>query len=112
MTKKKTKDTHFKVLCTVEQRERAHTIAKSAGAASLSEYALTLILEGNTEKYGTSRRKAEGPLINAQLYYRLGEMVDALKATPSNCCDLVQEAIAFLHEIRREIVLNRHNTDG
>ena len=107
MPKPELKETYIRVLCTDRQKQLAQAKARAAGARSLSEYALTMMLEGNTDEYGTVRRKADGALVNAELYQRLGEMVAALQASPDYSWSLVQEAIDLIHELRREIALSR-----
>lgn len=102
----------IKIRCTPDEKESIQRGADLAGADSVSEYALTLLLGGNSEKYGFMRHKADGPLLNAAVYGRLGEMVERLQEEPGDAVKLASEAmiletIELMHEIRRDIAINR-----
>ena len=106
MPKAHTKTASIEITCSPEEKEQLRQNATHAGT-SVSRYLVTLGLNGNTTDYGTLRRKADGALVNAELYQRLGEMVTALQASPDYSWSLVQEAIDLIHELRREIALSR-----
>lgn len=96
----------IRIACTPAQKNALKAKAKEGKARSLSEYLLTLGLEGRTEEFGFMRRKAEGALVNAMTYARLTEMLQVLQSHSGDTA-LVSEAIALLEEVRREIVLAR-----
>ena len=106
MPKAHTKTASIEITCSPEEKEQLRQNATRAGT-SVSRYLVTLGLNGNTADYGTLRRKADGALVNAELYQRLGEMVTALQASPDYSWSLVQETIDLIHELRREIALSR-----
>lgn len=102
----------IKIRCTPDEKERIQRGADLAGADSVSEYALMLLLGGNSEKYGFMRHKADGPLLNASTYQQLGDMVERLQAEPDGVEKLASEVllletIELMHEIRRDIATNR-----
>lgn len=109
----------LKLRISPSQKQQIKQNAKAAGA-SMSLYLLTLGLEGGTAEFGTQRRKAEGSLVNAKLYSDLGRLLGlfnqrqktinlALKIgyQPPGDKGEVAEAMALLHQIRREIALKR-----
>ena len=88
MPKAHTKTASIEISCSPEEKEQLRQNATRAGT-SVSRYLVTLGLNGNTTDYGTLRRKADGALVNAELYQRLGEMVTALQASPDFSWSLV-----------------------
>lgn len=107
------REQHIKVWCTADQKERVLSNAQRNGAKSTSEYLLTLGLNGVTDEYSSARRKADGPLLNAKVYLKLFHMIEALQQRPDAGTKLVEEAIALIHEVRRDIAINRlrHNAE-
>lgn len=111
--KRSPKREHIKVWCTADQKARVLSNAQRNGAKSTSEYLLTLGLNGLTEEYSSARRKEDGPLLNAEVYLKLFNMIEALQQRPDAGTELVEEAIALIHEVRRDIAINRlrHNAE-
>lgn len=105
--KRATRETHIQIACTYDQKEKIKGIARQAGAKTLNQYALTLLLQGNTEEFGFLRRKAEGALVTADTYRQLREIAQALKARPDSNTELVKAAIDLVNEVGREITLAR-----
>ena len=95
------------IACTHTQKERIKENAKKAGAKSLTEYALTMLLKGNTEEFGFMRRKADGALVTADVYYLLTEMVQQLKTKPTINEELTKEAIKVVRQVGKEITMHR-----
>ncbi len=95
------------IACTREQKARIQDNAKKAGAKSLTEYALTLLLKGDTEEFGFLRRKADGALVTADVYRQMRDIAERLKSETHLDEELVREAIAIADEVRRDIALSR-----
>lgn len=108
--KRATRETYIQIACTHEQKARIKEIAHQAGAKTLNQYALTLLLEGNTEEFGFLRRKAEGALVNADTYRQLRTIAEALKSHPDASSDFIQEAISIVKTVGRDIGLARLTT--
>ena len=109
----------LKIRLTPDQKERIQEKASLAGV-SVSRWVLVQSLKGNTGEFGLQRRKAEGPLINARLYADLGRLLGlfnqrqksinsalAMGSPPPGDQGEVADAIALLHQIRKEIALQR-----
>lgn len=119
MAKREGKTASIEITCTPSQKTAIKARSQSVGAKSVSEYLLTIALKGNVDDYGFMRRKADGPLVNAATYQRLGEMIelletricatskDSLFSASPDAQSLLQELIEQIHETRREIALNR-----
>lgn len=107
MPKRELKNTFVKIPCTPTQKQRIQANAQAAKAKSVAEYGLTLMLAGDTEEFGSMRRKAEGALVNGDTYRLLREIRDLLKARPDSDSDLVQQAIEVVCETGRDIALHR-----
>lgn len=101
------RETYIQIACTHDQKTQIKDIARKAGAKTLNQYALTLLLQGNTEEFGFLRRKAEGALITADTYRQLRTIAQALKAKSDSDTALVQEAIDLVNTVGREIALAR-----
>ena len=95
------------IACTREQKARIKENAKRAGAKSLTEYALTLLLKGDTEEFGFLRRKADGALVTADVYRQLRVIAERLKTSSEMDETLLSEAVAIVTEARRDIALSR-----
>ena len=95
------------IACTRDQKARIQDNAKKAGAKSLTEYALTLLLKGDTEEFGFLRRKADGALVTADVYRQMRDIAERLKSDTSLDAGLVREAIQVADEVRRDIALSR-----
>lgn len=107
MPKRELKDTFVKIPCTASQKERIQVNAEAAGAKSVAQYGLTLMLAGDTDEFGSMRRKAEGALLNGDTYRLLRDIRDLLKARPDSDSELVQQAIDVVNEVGRDIALHR-----
>ena len=105
--KRSKREAFLYIACTRAQKERIKQNAKKAGAKTLTEYALTLLLKGDTEEFGFLRRKADGALVTADVYRQMGNIAERLKSEPSLDAALVREAISVANEVRRDIALNR-----
>ena len=95
------------IACTHDQKERIKENAKKAGAKSITEYILTIGLKGDTEEFGFMKRKADGALVAADVYYLLTEIGHQLKTKPTPNEELTQEAIRVVREVGKEITMNR-----
>ncbi len=95
------------IACTHAQKERIKENAKKTGAKSLTEYALTMLLKGDTEEFGFMRRKADGALITADVYYLLTEIAQQLKTKPTTNEELTQEAIRVVRQVGKEMTMHR-----
>ena len=95
------------IACTRDQKARIQENAKKAGAKTLTEYALTLLLKGDTEEFGFLRRKADGALVTADVYRQMRDIAERIKSEPRLDEALVREAISMATEIRRDIALSR-----
>ena len=98
---------HIKVWCTTEEKKNVKSRSEATGAKSVSDYLLMLGLNGLTDDYGSAREKAEGPLLNARVYGRLFGMIEALEQRPDAEITVVRDAIELIHEVRRDIAINR-----
>lgn len=107
MLKRATDETYIKVRCSPSQKSRIEEKVKQVAAKSMNEYCLTVLLEGDTEEYGTLRRKAEGPLVNSQTYHQLIQLNQALRERQDFDTQLLRDAIALVKQVGREIVLAR-----
>lgn len=107
MPKRSTNKTYIMVRCSPSQKRTIEEKAKTVGARSVNEYTLTVLLEGETEEYGTLRRKAEGALVNSQTYHQLIQLNQALRDRSDSDTQLVREAIALIEQVGREVVLAR-----
>lgn len=109
----------LKIRLTPEQKERIEEKASIAGV-SVSRWVLVQSLKGNTGEFGLQRRKAEGALVNARLYADLGRLLGlfnqrqkainsalAMGSQPPGDLGEVTDAIALLHQIRKEVALQR-----
>jgi hypothetical protein len=109
----------LKIRLTLNQKQKIQENASIAGV-SVSRWVLVQSLKGNTGEFGLQRRKAEGPLINARLYADLGRLLGlfnqrqkainsalAMGSAPPGDQGEVADAIALLHQIRKEIALQR-----
>lgn len=109
----------LKLRLTLNQKKQIQEKASLAGV-SVSRWVLVQSLKGNTGEFGLQRRKAEGALINARLYADLGRMLGlfnqrqksinsalAMGSQPPGDMGEVRDAIALLHQIRKEIALQR-----
>ena len=109
----------LKIRLTPDQKERIEEKASIAGV-SVSRWVLVQSLKGNTGEFGLQRRKAEGALVNARLYADLGRLLGlfnqrqkainsalAMGSAPPGDQGEVADAIALLHQIRKEIALQR-----
>ena len=105
--KRATREAFLHIACTQAQKERIKHNAKQAGAKSLTEYALTLLLKGDTEEFGFLRRKADGALVTADVYRQLRDIAQRLKSKPDMDEDLLREAIAIVSAVGRDIALAR-----
>ena len=105
--KRSKREAFLYIACTHDQKERIKENAKKAGAKSLTEYALTLLLKGDTEEFGFLRRKADGALVSADVYRQMRDIAERLKSEPSLDEALVREAISMATEVRRDIALSR-----
>jgi len=109
--KRATRETHIQIACTHQQKDQIKEIARKAGAKTLNQYALTLLLQGSTEEFGFLRRKAEGALVTADVYRQLRAISQALKARPDANTDLVRDAIAVVTQTGIDIALARLAND-
>ncbi len=107
MRKRTNKEVSIEIRCTASQKKAIQANAQKLGAKSMSEYLLTLGLEGLTKDYDSMRRKADGALLNAATYELLGTLSADLKARPDSELQVVQDAISLIHETRREIAFKR-----
>jgi len=105
--KRARREAFLHIACTQAQKERIKENAKKAGAKSITEYALTMLLKGDTEEFGFMRRKADGALVTADVYYRLTEIAQELKTKPTPNEELTQEAIRVVREVGKEITMHR-----
>lgn len=109
----------LKLRLTKSQKERIKENADVAGV-TMSRWILVQALRGNTGEFGLQRRKAEGALLNARLYADLGRLLGlfnqrqkainsalAMGSNPPGDQGEVAAAIALLHQIRKEIALQR-----
>lgn len=104
--KRSPKREHIKVWCTVEDKARVRAVAEATGAKSVSDFLLTLGLNGANDEFA-GRRGGEGPLLNARVYERLFGMIEALEQRPDADITLVKDAVEMIHEVRRDIAINR-----
>ena len=95
------------IACTHSQKEQIKENAKKEGAKSLTEYALTMLLKGNTEEFGFLRRKADGALVTADVYRQLRDIAKILKTTPTSDKALLEENLRVIREVGKEIAMNR-----
>lgn len=113
------KTSTLKLRLTPDQKERIEEKASLAGV-SVSRWVLVQSLKGNTGEFGLQRRKAEGALVNARLYADLGRLLGlfnqrqkainsalAMGSPPPGDQGEVKDAIALLHQIRKEVALQR-----
>jgi hypothetical protein len=113
------KTSTLKLRLTSSQKQKIQENANIAGV-TISRWVLVQSLRGNTGEFGLQRRKAEGALINARLYADLGRMLGlfnqrqksinsalAMGSPPPGDQGEVADAIALLHQIRKEIALQR-----
>lgn len=113
------KTSTLKLRLTPDQKERIEEKASLAGV-SVSRWVLVQSLKGNTGEFGLQRRKAEGALVNARLYADLGRLLGlfnqrqkainsalAMGSPPPGDQGEVADAIALLHQIRKEVALQR-----
>jgi hypothetical protein len=113
------KTSTLKLRLTPDQKERIEEKASLAGV-SVSRWVLVQSLKGNTGEFGLQRRKAEGALVNARLYADLGRLLGlfnqrqkainsalAMGSPPPGDQGEVTDAIALLHQIRKEVALQR-----
>lgn len=107
MIKRLSKDSYFKVYCNTEQKQRIQRHAKAVCAKSVSEYVLTVLLQGDTREYDGLRYKADGMLINAATYQKLGELVDDLRGRKHLEGAEIEAVISLIHEVRLEIATCR-----
>ena len=105
--KRAVREAFLHIACTQAQKERIKHNAKQAGAKSLTEYALTLLLKGDTEEFGFLRRKADGALVTADVYRRLRDIGQRLKTSPEVDEALLRETIRVVTEVGRDIALSR-----
>lgn len=108
--KKELRSEYIKLRCTPHEKEMIQNRAATCGALSVSEFLLTLGLDGHTQEYSSARRNADGALLTAEIYKKLFEMIDTLKRRPDSDNELLKEAIALIHEVRRDITINRLRT--
>ena len=99
------------IACTHSQKERIKENAKKEGAKSLTEYALTMLLKGNTEEFGFLRRKADGALVTADVYRQLRDIARILKTTQTPDKALLEENLRVIREVGKEIAMNRLKQD-
>lgn len=113
------KTSTLKLRLTPDQKERIEEKASLAGV-SVSRWVLVQSLKGSTGEFGLQRRKAEGALVNARLYADLGRLLGlfnqrqksinsalAMGSPPPGDQGEVGDAIALLHQIRKEVALQR-----
>lgn len=113
------KTSTLKLRLTPDQKERIEEKASLAGV-SVSRWVLVQSLKGSTGEFGLQRRKAEGALVNARLYADLGRLLGlfnqrqksinsalAMGSPPPGDLGEVADAIALLHQIRKEVALQR-----
>jgi hypothetical protein len=113
------KTSTLKVRLSSSQKQKIQENANIAGV-SVSRWVLVQSLKGSTGEFGLQRRKAEGPLINARLYADLGRLLGlfnqrqksinsalVMGSAPPGDQGEVAAAIALLHQIRKEIALQR-----
>ncbi|GAQ00175.1 hypothetical protein [Leptolyngbya sp. NIES-2104] len=105
--KRELKDTFIKIPCTATQKKRIQDYAAAANAKSVAQYGLTLLLAGETNEFGSLRRKAEGALLNGDTYRLLREIRDLLQANPNADDELIQRAIEVVNQVGRDIALHR-----
>ncbi len=113
------KATTIKLRLTCNQKQRIKENADVAGV-TMSRWILVQALRGSTGEFGLQRRKAEGALVNARLYADLGRLLGlfnqrqksintalAMGSQPPGDLGEVKDAIALLHQIRKEVALQR-----
>ena len=105
--KRSVREAFLHIACTQAQKARIKENAKKAGAKSLTEYALTLLLKGDTEEFGFLRRKADGALVTADVYRQLRDIAQRLKASPEVDEAILKEAITIVTEVGKDIALSR-----
>ena len=105
--KRSHREAFLHIACTHDQKERIKKNAKQDGAKSITEYILTLALKGDTEEFGFMRRKADGALVTADVYYLLTEIAQQLKTKPTPNEELTQEAIRVVREVGKDITMHR-----
>ena len=105
--KRSLKRESIKIWCTPEEKENVRARAEATGAKSVSDYLLTLGLNSVPDEYESAREIGEGPLLNAEVYGRLFGMIEALEQRHDAETPLVKDAIKLIHEVRRDIAINR-----
>lgn len=101
------REAFLSIACTHAQKARIKQNAQKAGARTLTEYALTLLLKGDTEEFGFLRRKADGALVTADVYRQLRAISERLNAEPTLTNALLQETLQVVTDARRDIALSR-----
>lgn len=99
--------TYIQIACTPDQKDRIKKLAKQAGAKTLNQYALPLLLNGDTEGFAFAQRNAEGALVTADVYRQLRSIAQTLKTNLNPNDSLIQEAIEVVNAIGRDIALAR-----
>ena len=105
--KRSPREAFLHIACTHDQKERIRANAKKAEAKSITEYILALALKGDTEEFGFMRRKADGALINADVYRQLRDVAKILKANSNVDKKLVEETLTVIRKVGKGMTLNR-----
>lgn len=97
----------IKVYCSPGQKLLIESLARSAGAKSISDYALQILTDGNPDNLSFIRHQTEASLLNVAVYERLGNMVDLLQERPDAKMEALQKMIDEIQGMRRDIALRR-----